>query len=200
MRKRSAPRGVSSAGAWRTSPTASWLRTSPRSSVGSSREPPLVAGSFGATLMPLMAVFAGRIRRSWMFARECTSHRAVRSQHAGPPGWRTPSSGNSHANIRPPALMKEKAGLIMVFSEKGKPVARRGRKARDLSETARLPTSTDWAWSAWQVEALKCPLWFALGRFRAPWPGAVRALTLRTLSIELRPRIRARQGMLTNPF
>jgi hypothetical protein len=39
----------------------------------------------------------------------------------------------------------------------GKPVARRGRKARDLSETARLPTSTDSAWSAWQMEVLRCP-------------------------------------------
>jgi len=38
----------------------------------------------------------------------------------------------------------------------GKPVARRGRKARDLSETARLPTSTDSVRAAWQMEVLRC--------------------------------------------
>jgi hypothetical protein len=39
----------------------------------------------------------------------------------------------------------------------GKPAARRGRKARDLSETARLPTSTYLAWSTCQTEVPECP-------------------------------------------
>jgi hypothetical protein len=38
----------------------------------------------------------------------------------------------------------------------GKPVARRGRKARDLPETARLPTATDHAQLRLRLEVLGC--------------------------------------------
>jgi hypothetical protein len=50
--------------------------------------------------------------------------------------------GRASSNFRraPSSRPDCRSKLVQVAVAQGKPVARRGRKARDLSETARLPT------------------------------------------------------------